>query len=177
MEHKIYWSNKNVGKTKCIIFSMFHYEQGRKVIDFMILSKKRHNKRKANIEIRTTPAIENLLQIYLENKGLLHSSFLRRETSFFDLLAEKPDKMWGGDIETMLINMPQDSRTVASFEHLQMYIKAKVQGYKDINEPFAHLPTREWEMNDWEKHFKQVITTRLATPGLHLFEDLTTIAT
>ena len=75
---QIYWSNKNVGKTKCIIFSMFHYEQGRKVIDFMILSKKRHNKRKASIEIRTTPAIENLLQIYLENKGLLHSSFLLR---------------------------------------------------------------------------------------------------
>ena len=42
MQHKIYWSNKNVGKTKCIIFSMFHYEQGRKVIDFMILSKKRY---------------------------------------------------------------------------------------------------------------------------------------
>ena len=148
MQHKIYWSNKNVGKTKCIIFSMFHYEQGRKVIDFMILSKKRYNKRKANIEIRTTPAIENLLQIYLENKGLLHSSFLRRETSFFDLLAEKPDKMWSKNIETMLVNMPQDSRTVASFENLQLSIKAKVQGYKEINEPFAHLPTREWEMSD-----------------------------
>ena len=145
---QIYWSNKNVGKTKCIIFSMFHYEQGRKVIDFMVLSKKRHNKRKANIEIRTTPAIENLLQIYLENKGLLHSSFLRRETSFFDLLAEKPDKMWSGDIETMLVNMPQDSRTVASFENLQMSIKARVQGYKDLNEPFSYLLTREWEMND-----------------------------
>ena len=148
MQHKIYWSNKNVGKTKCIIFSMFHYEQGRKVIDFMILSKKRYNKRKANIAIRTTPAIENLLQIYLENKGLLRSSFLCRETSLFDLLAEKPDKMWGGDIETMLVNMPQDSRTVASLENLQMSIKARVQGYKEINEPFAHLPTREWEMND-----------------------------
>ena len=148
MQHKIYWSNKNVGKTKCIIFSMFHYEQGRKVIDFMILSKKRYNKRKANIEIRTTPAIENLLQIYLENKGILSNHFLLREKNFFDLLAEKPDKMWGGDIETQLINMPQDSRTVASFENLQMYIKAKVQGYKDINEPFAHLPTREWEMDD-----------------------------
>ena len=145
---QIYWSNKNVGKTKCIIFSMFHYEQGRKVIDFMVLSKKRHNKRKANIEIRTTPDIENLLQIYLENKGLLHSSFLRRETSFFDLLAEKPDKMWSGDIETMLVNMPQDSRTVASFENLQMSIKARVQGYKELNEPFSYLLTREWEMND-----------------------------
>ena len=148
MEHKIYWINKNVGKTKCIIFSMFHYEQGRKVIDFMILSKKRYNKRKANIEIRTTPAVEKLLQIYLENKGLLQSNFLRRETSLFDLLAEKPDKMWGGDIETMLVNMPQDSRTVASFENLQMSIKARVQGYKDINEPFTYLPIREWEMND-----------------------------
>ena len=148
MQHKIYWSNKNVGKTKCIIFSMFHYEQGRKVIDFMILSKKRYNKRKANIEIRTTSAVENLLQIYLENKGILSNHFLLREKNFFDLLAEKPDKMWGGDIETQLINMPQDSRTVASFENLQMYIKAKVQGYKDINEPFAHLPTREWEMDD-----------------------------
>ena len=148
MQHKIYWSNKNVGKTKCIIFSMFHYEQGRKVIDFMILSKKRYNKRKVNIEIRTTPAIENLLQIYLENKGLLQSNFLRRETSLFDLLAEKPDKMWGGDIETMLVNMPQDSRTVASLENLQLAIKTKLQGYKELNEPFPNLPTREWEMND-----------------------------
>ena len=148
MEHKIYWINKNVGKTKCIIFSMFHYEQGRKVIDFMILSKKRYNKRKANIEIRTTPAVEKLLQIYLENKRLLRSNFLRRETSLFDLLAEKPDKMWGASIETMLVNMPQDSRTVASFENLQMSIKARVQGYKYINEPFTYLPTREWEMND-----------------------------
>ena len=148
MQHKIYWSNKNVGKTKCIIFSMFHYEQGRKVIDFMILSKKRYNKRKANIEIRTTPAVEKLLQIYLENKGLLKSNFLRREAEFFDLLAEKFAKMWGGDIETMLVNMPQDSRTVASFENLQISIKAKVQGYKELNEPFAHLPTREWEMTD-----------------------------
>lgn len=146
--YKIYWSNKNVGKTKCIIFSMFHYEQGRKVIDFMILSKKRYNKRKANIEIRTTPAIEKLLQIYLENKGLLQSAFLLRETTLFDLLAEKPDKMWGGDIETMLINTPQDSRTVVSFETLQMVITARVQGYKDLNEPFAHLPTGAWEMND-----------------------------
>ena len=148
MQRKIYWRNKNVGKTKCIIFSMFHYEQGRKVIDFMILSKKRPGKRKASIEIRTTPAVEKLLQIYLENKGLLQSNFLRRETSFFDLLAEKPDKMWWGDIETMLVNMPQDSRTVAGFETLQMSIKARVQGYKDLNEPFAHLPTREWEMDD-----------------------------
>lgn len=148
MQHKIYWSNKKVGKTKCIIFSMFHYEQGRKVIDFMILSKKRYNKRKANIEIRTTPAIENLLQIYLENKGLLQSSFLRREKEFLELLAEKPDKMWGGDIETMLINMPQDSRTVASFENLQLAVKTKLQGYKELNEPFPDLPTREWEMND-----------------------------
>ena len=146
--HKIYWSNKNVGKTKCIIFSMFHYEQGRKVIDFMVLSKKRPGKRKANIEIRTTPAVEKLLQIYLENKGLLQSNFLRRETSLFDLLAEKPDKMWGGDIETMLVNIPQDSRTVASLENLQMSIKARVQGYKDLNEPFSYLPTREWEIND-----------------------------
>ena len=146
--HKIYWSNKNVGKTKCIIFSMFHYEQGRKVIDFMVLSKKRPGKRKASIEIRTTPAVEKLLQIYLENKGLLQSNFLRREKEFLDLLAEKPDKMWGGDIETMLVNMPQDSRTVASFENLQMSIKARVQGYKDLNEPFSYLPTREWEMND-----------------------------
>ena len=149
MQHKIYWSNKNVGKTKCIIFSMFHYEQGRKVIDFMILSKKRYNKRKANIEIRTTSAVEKLLQIYLENKGLLQSNFLRRETSLFDLLAEKPDKMWGGDIETMLVNMPQDSRTVASLENLQMSIKARVQGYKDLNEPFSYLPTREWEMDNY----------------------------
>ena len=148
MQHKIYWSNKNAGKTKCIIFSMFHYEQGRKVIDFMILSKKRYNKRKVNIEIRTTPAIENLLQIYLENKGLLQSNFLRRETSLFDLLAEKPDKMWCGDIETMLVNMPQDSRTVASLENLQLAIKTKLQGYKELNEPFPNLPTREWEMND-----------------------------
>ena len=148
MQRKIYWSNKNVGKTKCIIFSMFHYEQGRKVIDFMILSKKRPGKRKANIEIRTTPAVEKLLQIYLENKGLLQSNFLRRETSLFDLLAEKPDKMWGGDIETMLVNIPQDSRTVASLENLQMSIKARVQGYKDLNEPFSYLPTREWEIND-----------------------------
>ena len=146
--HKIYWSNKNVGKTKCIIFSMFHYEQGRKVIDFMVLSKKRPGKRKASIEIRTTPAVEKLLRIYLENKGLLQSTFLRREKEFLDLLAEKPDKMWGGDIEKMLINMPQDSRTVASFENLQMSIKARVQGYKDLNEPFSYLPTREWEMND-----------------------------
>lgn len=147
--HKIYWSNKNVGKTKCIIFSMFHYEQGRKVIDFMVLSKKRPGKRKASIEIRTTPAVEKLLQIYLENKGLLQSNFLRRETSLFDLLAEKPDKMrWWGDIETMLINTPQDSRTVASFENLQMSIKARVQGYKDLNEPFSYLPTREREMNN-----------------------------
>ena len=144
---QIYWSNKNVGKTKCIIFSMFHYEQGRKVIDFMILSKKRYNKRKANIEIRTTPAIENLLQIYLENKGLLHSSFLRRETSFFDLLAEKPDKMWGGDIETMLVNMPQDSRTVDGFENLQLAINIKLQDYKELKELFPDLPTREWEMS------------------------------
>lgn len=141
--YKIYCRNKNEGKTKCIIFSMFHYEQGRKVIDFMVLSKKRPGKRKASIEIRTTPAVEKLLQIYLENKGLLQSNFLRREKEFFDLLAEKPSKMWGGDIETMLVNMPQDSRTVASFEHLQLCIKAKVQGYIDINEPFEHLPTRE----------------------------------
>ena len=148
MQRKIYWRNKNVGKTKCIIFSMFHYEQGRKVIDFMILSKKRPGKRKASIEIRTTPAVENLLQIYLENKGLLQSTFLLRETSLFDLLAEKPDKMWGGDIETILINTPQDSRTVASFETLQMTIPARVQGYEDLNEPFSYLSTREWEMND-----------------------------
>ena len=148
MQRKIYWRNKNVGKTKCIIFSMFHYEQGRKVIDFMILSKKRPGKRKASIEIRTTPAVEKLLQIYLENKGLLQSAFLLRETTLFDLLAEKPDKMWGGDIETILINTPQDSRTVASFETLQMTIKTRVQGYKDLNEPFSYLSTREWEMND-----------------------------
>ena len=75
MQHKIYWSNKNIGKSKNIIFAMFHYEQGKKVIDFMVLSKKRVRKRKASIEIRTTPAIENLLQIYLENKGILSNRF------------------------------------------------------------------------------------------------------
>ena len=45
MQHKIYWSNKNIGKSKNIIFAMFHYEQGKKVIDFMVLSKKKHSKR------------------------------------------------------------------------------------------------------------------------------------
>ena len=58
MQHKIYWSNKNVGKTKCIIFAMFNYEKGKKVMDFMVLSKKRNNKRKEGLEIRTTLAIE-----------------------------------------------------------------------------------------------------------------------
>ena len=154
MQHKIYYSNKNIGKSKNIIFAMFHYEQGKKVIDFMVLSKKKHSKRKASIEIRTTPAIENLLQIYLENKGILSNHFLLREKNLFDLLTEKPEKMWGGDIETQLINMPRDSRTVACFENLQLTIKTKLQGYKELNEPFPDLPTREWEMNDWEKHFK-----------------------
>ena len=86
MQHKIYYSNKNIGKSKNIIFAMFHYEQGKKVIDFMVLSKKRVGKRKARIRIRTTPAIENLLQIYLENKGILSNHFLLREKNLFDLL-------------------------------------------------------------------------------------------
>ena len=154
MQHKIYYSNKNIGKSKNIIFAMFHYEQGKKVIDFMVLSKKKHSKRKASIEIRTAPAIENLLQIYLENKGILSNHFLLREKNLFDLLTEKPEKMWGGDIETQLINMPRDSRTVACFENLQLAIKTKLQGYKELNEPFPDLPTSEWEMNDWEKHKK-----------------------
>ena len=31
MQHKIYYSDKNIGKSKNIIFAMFHYEQGKKV--------------------------------------------------------------------------------------------------------------------------------------------------
>ena len=85
--------------------------------------------------------------------------------------------MWGGDIETKLVNMPRDSRTVACFENLQLAIKTKLQGYKELNEPFPNLPTREWEMNDWEKHLKQAITTRLSNYSYYLLEDLTTIAT
>ena len=177
MQHKIYWSNKNIGHSKNIIFAMFHYEQGKKVLDFMILSKKRKGKRKASIEYRLTPAIDKLLQIYLENKGILQSHFLLREKKLFDLLSEKPDKMWGGDIETLLVNMPQDSRTVACFENLQLAINTKLQDYKELKEPFPDLPTREWEMSDWEKHFKEVITSRIQPSSLHLFEDLSIVAT
>ena len=92
MQHKIYWSNTNVGKSKNIIFAMFHYEQGKKVIDFMVLSKKKHSKRKASIEIRTAPAIENLLQIYLENKGILSNHFLLREKTFSIYLLKSQKK-------------------------------------------------------------------------------------